>query len=175
MRREGISRDAGEAMKLASLRRTLPRTLPTNATAGFTLVELMIALAVLGIGIMAAGRLFVFAQHHASYGREETMAVSLSQEIREKILSDNYDDIVSIFDNVDTDDPGSIPTPCQIWATHVTEGLGSAGRGTVEVFDDAQDPEISDGMLTILITISWLEDGHTQALEMRFSISKMGI
>jgi prepilin-type N-terminal cleavage/methylation domain-containing protein len=143
---------------------------------GFTLVELLVALAILGVGILSVGRLFIFAQHHASFGREETMAVALAQEIREKILSDNFDDLKTIFDGIDTDDPGSITTPCAIWADHVAASLGAAsGRGTVQVMDHNEDPAITEGMVTALITISWLEEGHTQDVVMRFSVSKMGI
>ena len=44
---------------------------------GFTMVELMIALAIMGVGILSVGRLFIFAQHHASYGREEKTTSSV--------------------------------------------------------------------------------------------------
>ncbi|MCP4246508.1 MAG: prepilin-type N-terminal cleavage/methylation domain-containing protein [bacterium] len=143
--------------------------------AGFTLVELLVAMAILGIGILSVGKMFIFSQQHAGYGREETMAVTLAQEIREKILSDNYDDLITIYDGVDTAVPGSITTPCTIWAGHVSAGLGASGRGLVQVLDHNQDPEIVDGMVTVVITMSWQETGRTQDAVMRFSVSKMGI
>lgn len=159
-------------MKLRSLRRALQM----KATAGFTLTELLVALVILSVGILSVGRLFVFAQRHAGHAREESMAVCLAEEIREKILSDNFDDLVTIFDGVDTDNAGTITTPCTDWANHLANGLGGAsGRGTIEVMDFTEDPEIVDGMLTVLITISWLESGRSQSLDMRFSTSKVGI
>lgn len=146
----------------------------SRATAGFTLVELMVSLVVLAIGILAVGRMVVFSQRHAAHGREETMAVSLAEEVREKIMSDNFDDLVSIFDGIDTDNIASIPTPCQDWAAHVLDGLGPSGRATVEVMDEVEDPEIVAGMVSVLITMYWQEGGNSKSLEVRFAVSKMG-
>ena len=147
----------------------------TRAAQGFTLVELLVALTFLAVGIMSVGRLIVFAQKHAAYGRAETMAVSLAEEIREKILSDNFDDLKTIFDGVDTADPSTLTTPCEDWANHLAADLGPSGRGTISILDHTQDPEIFEGMLTVVIDISWEEDGETKHVGMRFSISKMGV
>ena len=45
----------------------------------------------------------------------------------------------------------------------------------VQILDETEDPEIVAGMVTVVITISWEEAGETQEVDMRFSISKMGI
>ena len=152
-------------------RRGAPRP---RSSAGFTLVELMVALVVLAIGIQVVGRMVVFAQRHATHGREETMAVSLAEEVREKIMSDNFDDLISIFDAMDTDNLASIPTPCQDWADHVLAGLGPGGRATVEVMDENEDPEIVTGMVSVLVTMYWQEGAVTKSLDVRFAVSKMG-
>jgi len=146
-----------------------------RAGAGFTLVELMIAVFILSVGILSVGRLFVFAQNHSAHGRQETMAVSLAQEIREKILSKQFDEIVPLFDGVDTDLPDTITLPCQTWAEHLAAGLGPSGRGTVEILDHLGDPEITGGMLTVRIGVSWIENGARKEAPMRFSLSRMGI
>jgi prepilin-type N-terminal cleavage/methylation domain-containing protein len=143
--------------------------------AGFTLVELMIAVFMLSIGILAVGRMFIMAQRHATYGRTETMAVSLAQEIREKILSKDFDDLETLFDGVDTRVPGTVTAPCQLWAAHLTTGLGANGRGRLTVRNPTEDPEIVDGMLTVLIDVSWLENGSTKSAAMHFSLSRMGV
>ena len=147
-----------------------------QASAGFTLTEMMVALVIMAVGILSVGRIFIFSKDHAAYGRQETMAVALAEEIREKIMSDNFDDLITIFDGVDTDSPSSLTTPCQNWAHHLDDNLsGVQGRGRIEVLDETEDAEIFAGMVTVVIAISWVEGGHTESVDMRFSISKMGL
>jgi prepilin-type N-terminal cleavage/methylation domain-containing protein len=151
------------------------RPAPTRRTNGFTLVELLVALFILSIGILSVARLFIFSQHHAFHGRTETQATALAEEIREKILSENFDDLVSIFDGVDTSVPGTVTLPCQPWAHHLAAGLGTGGRGQIQVLRPFEDPEIVDGMLTVTVEISWDESGQARSLPLRFSVAQMGV
>jgi prepilin-type N-terminal cleavage/methylation domain-containing protein len=151
----------------------VPRPRPESA--GFTLVELMIAVFLMSVGILAVGRMFVISQHHSAQGRQETLAVSLAQEIREKILSKDFDEIESLFDGVDTGAPGTITLPCQTWAAHLAANLGATGRGRILVYSPAEDAEIVDGMLSVRIIVDWLESGAPKDVTMRFSLSRMGI
>lgn len=152
-----------------------PRHTRRAATAGFTLVELMIAVFLLGVGTLAVGRTFVIAQKHGAHGRQETLAVSLAQEIREKILSKDFDEVEAFFDGVDTDVPDTVTEPCQTWAGHLGEALGGLGRGRVTVMNPTEDAEITTGMLTVLIVVSWQEGGVIKDATMRFSVSRVGI
>jgi len=164
-------------MKFLDLKnsRSLSRLNQRSNQHGFTLVELLVTLVILSIGIISVGRLFIFANHHARYGRTETIAVSLTNEIREKMLSDNYDDLITIFDDVDTDQPGSITTSCVEWRNHLQAELGSSGRGEITVLDHTEDAEIVDGMVTAMIKVTWQESGKNRELTTRFAISKMGV
>ncbi|MCA9728177.1 MAG: prepilin-type N-terminal cleavage/methylation domain-containing protein, partial [Candidatus Eisenbacteria bacterium] len=91
---------------------------------GFTLVELMVAVFLLALGILGISQVFAISNRHTSNARLETEANNLAQEIREKILSETFDDIESIFDGIDTDNGASVPTPAQDWADHVESRLG---------------------------------------------------
>lgn len=142
---------------------------------GFTLVELLVALSILSIGILSVAQLFIFSQRHAHDGRIETQATALAEEIREKVMSENFDDLVSIFDGVDTNVPSSVTLPCQEWASHLDERLGSEGRGQLQVLQPAEDVEIVDGMLTIVVTVSWQESGQARSLPLRFSVAQIGV
>ena len=146
-----------------------------RAQGGVTLTELMVSLVIIAVGILSLGRLFILSQRHAYYGRAETMAVSLATEIREKILSDNFDDVKSIFDDVDTSIEGTVTLPCAMWAQHVTDELGTTGRGEIQVYDETEDAEIVAGMVTVLITIFWTEAAVEKSVDVRFSVSKMGV
>ncbi len=142
---------------------------------GFTLVEMLVTLVILSIGLLSVGKMFIFSNNHAYYGRTETMAVSLTSEIREKILSDNFDDLITIFDGVDTNQPGTVNLTCHEWAVHLAAEMGSSGQGLIEVYDETEDSEITAGMVTVKIEIKWQESGKNRSLVTQFSISKMGV
>jgi prepilin-type N-terminal cleavage/methylation domain-containing protein len=151
-----------------------PRAPVRAQEAGFTLVELMVSLVVLAIGIMGVAKLFIFSNHHSLYGNKELVAATLVQEIREKILSETFDDIPAVFDGVDTDLPPSITAPCQAWADHLGIQLGDEGRGVLDIILPGEDPEIYDRMFGVVITVYWPEAGDTKDLTMRFALSKVG-
>lgn len=157
-------------------RRQGPARLGLASTqAGFTLTELMVALVILAVGILSAGSLFVFSQAHSYHGRTETAAACLAEEIREKILSENFEDLQTMFDNVDTDIPESLTLPCTDWANHLHDGLGTGGRGTIQVRGPAEDPEVVAGMWSVVITIYWRERDATSQVTLNFAVSQVGI
>jgi prepilin-type N-terminal cleavage/methylation domain-containing protein len=161
-------------MQMRRIRRpSLGRGRP-RAQEGFTLVELLVGLVILAIGIMGIVRLFVFSNEHVIQGRKELVAASLVQEIREKILSETFEDIPSIFDGVDTDIPETVTQPCQAWAQHLAEQLGPGGRGRLDVILPGEDPAIYDNMLGIVIEVSWPAQGQTRSLTMHFALTKVG-
>lgn len=150
----------------------------SRAQAGFTMVELLVALVVFAIGVLGVARLFIFSNHHALAGNKELVASSLAQEIREKILSVDHQDVQTIFHGVDTDVPTTIPPECQVWATHLAEQLPS-GRGQISVetshFGGGPMTEDSSGrMLGVIITISWEDRGETDDLTMNFALCRVG-
>ena len=147
---------------------------PGGATprAGFTLLELMIAVMMLGGGVLGVAQVFAVANRHTAHAREETAAVALAQEIREKIMSESFDDIFSIFNGVDTNDEGSISLPAQDWANHVEQELGAYGRGRVEVRTPDIDPNLSPGMIGITVTMSWREGSRSIDLPLHFAVAK---
>jgi prepilin-type N-terminal cleavage/methylation domain-containing protein len=147
--------------------------------AGFTMVELLVALIVFAIGVLGVARLFIFSNHHALAGNKELVAASLTQEIREKIMSVDYEDVEGIFHGVDTDIPSSIPPECDIWAYHLSEQLPS-GRGQIFIettgdFGGGHMGEDNTGrMLGVIITISWDDRGEVDDLMMNFALCKVG-
>ncbi len=141
---------------------------------GFTLVELLIAVTLLAIGILSVGQIFAVSGQNAAFGRTETEAVCLAREIQEKILSESYDQVASMFDGVDTDNPASVTVPCQTWASHLHSQLGASGRGTISVRDPITDPSLLDGMLSVHIEVSWLMRGDTMSVPLDFAVTSIG-
>ena len=141
---------------------------------GFTLVELMVALMVLVVGILGVGQIFAVSSRSAAMARTETTAVSLVREIEEKILSEDVEQVATIFDGVDTADPGSVTLPCQTWAAHIAGQLGENGRGRITVFDADSDLTLLPGMFSVLVEVSWLSQGDTLTVPIRFAITDIG-
>jgi prepilin-type N-terminal cleavage/methylation domain-containing protein len=138
---------------------------------GFTLVELMVALVILVVGILGVGQIFAFSSRSAAMSRAETTAVALAREIQEKILSESVDQVPAMFGGVDTANPGSVTLPCEEWAGHLADQLGPNGRGRIAVLDAANDPELLDGMYSVLVRVSWLANGDTLTVPIRFAIT----
>jgi prepilin-type N-terminal cleavage/methylation domain-containing protein len=151
---------------------SLPAGAAPQARRGFSLVELMIALVLLSVGVMATAQVFAVANQHTVHAREETAGVCLAQEIREKIMSESFGDIHSIFNHIDTNVPATVPTTAATWAAHVTAELGPRGRGTVTVDTPTDDPMIPNGMVAVTVTIYWREGSRTISLPLRFNVAK---
>jgi Tfp pilus assembly protein PilV len=132
----------------------------------------MIALVVLSVGVMATSQVFSVANRHTSHAREETAGVCLAEEIREKIMSESFDDIHSIFNGIDTSLPSTIPSTAATWAAHVASELGPKGRGQVIVRTPTDDATIPNGMVAATVTISWREGSRTISLPLRFNVAK---
>ena len=95
---------------------------------GFTLIELMIAVAFLSVGILAMAQVFAVANRHTGSARQETFAVALSEEIREKIMSEAFDQIRPIFNGADTErSPPPSMSPPRIGRNTSTTALGRPG------------------------------------------------
>jgi prepilin-type N-terminal cleavage/methylation domain-containing protein len=62
---------------------------------GFTLVESVIALVILGGGLLGLAHLFVLAVHQYSYGRQNTMAVTVASDKLEQLRGAYNGDLLS--------------------------------------------------------------------------------
>lgn len=140
---------------------------------GFTLVELLLAILMLSVGIMGVARVFVVADKHAAYAREETTASYLAQELREKIMCQEFNNIYSVFNGIDTDIPNTVPAPASEWAQHLHSRLGATGRGTVVVTTPVQDHSLPNGMVGVTLTIHWKEGSQWVSLPLRFNVAKI--
>lgn len=143
-------------------------------TDGFTLIEMIVAITILTVGILGVGQIFAVANRNVSFSRSETMAVSLAREIQEKILCESVDLIPMVFDGVDTSSPGSVTTPCELWAQHLSEQLGPTARGVIDVRDHTEDPELLAGMLSVRVEIHWSRNGNDLIFPVQFAVTNIG-
>ena len=151
------------------------RSIMRRIDAGFSLVELLIAMSLLGIGLLAVGKMIASSRRHMTYSRAETSAVSLATEIKERIFTENFDDIKPVFDNADTSDPSTINDSTDDWAGHVGDLLGATGRGQIDIVDSSEDPTLAADLYRVEILISWSEGGIDRTLPHTILLSKVGI
>lgn len=145
-----------------------------RAREGFSLVELMIATFLLSMGVLATAQMFTVADRHSAYSRQETLAIALAREIQEKIMSESFDTVRSVFDDTDTRQDDTIRDPCLDWQTHVQEQLGDLGYGTIQVVTPDDDESLEYGSVAVTVTMAWYEGASIVEMPLRFTIAKIG-
>jgi prepilin-type N-terminal cleavage/methylation domain-containing protein len=126
---------------------------------GFTLMEVIIALAIFSIGIMAIASLQVSSTNGDLRARLATEAATVAHDQAEKLLSMNYDPAAPTEEFFDTLVTGyaAYPTPRQY----------SVGRFTVDWIVEAHtDPEITRAVrITVRTEWDYFGDGKSYELE----------
>ncbi len=74
---------------------------------GFSLIEILIAITVFAIGILAVGNMQITAIKGNSFANDLTKATTLAQDKMEKLIGLSYDDTDSL-DDTDTDDEAGL-------------------------------------------------------------------
>jgi prepilin-type N-terminal cleavage/methylation domain-containing protein len=72
---------------------------------GASVVEIMVALVIFGIGVVAAARMLPQSSAHTTRSRNRTIAVNMAQEKVEELMADGYKD--ADLTAGDHDDPGN--------------------------------------------------------------------
>lgn len=113
---------------------------------GFTLIEVLIAIAIFSVGLMAVGAMQISSVRGNAIARGVTEKVSLAGDRMEKLLSLPYDD------------------PNLNAASHPVDGIDNDGDGNIDEGDNAseedgidndKDGQIDEAGETGFITVSW--------------------
>jgi Tfp pilus assembly protein PilV len=144
----------------------------TGNESGFSLVELMVAMGFIGAGLLSLAQLFVLSIKHTDVARKDTAAMNLSSEIVERMRSVEYDDMVTIFDNIDTKNPTTVPVESRDWADHLVDQLGNGARGRVDIVNNADGRQ---DLARIDVVITWVDRGDTLNTSTSVYVSKMGV
>lgn len=124
-----------------------------KSKSGFSLVEAIIAVAVLGIAVIALMQVFPIGVKTSSLSRKTTVAVNLAQSFLEETSSIPFADIASVTkERVDPDEDSSLYNFYrQIDVTNVDTNLDDTGVDT--------------GLKKIVVTISWTEEGNQKQVQ----------
>lgn len=121
---------------------------------GFTLIEILIALVILSVGLLAITSISLTVMKGNSFADKMTMATTLAQDRLEEIKNTAYDSVASA--NFPTQDYGSI------------SGFNAFRR---EVSITSSSPAIN--MKTITVTVLWRDGaGNSHNIELKTIIRK---
>jgi len=135
----------------------------------------MVAMAFIGIGLMALAQIFIMSAKHTSVGRKDSAAANLASEVLDRMRCLQYDDMVTAFRDVDTSVPTTVPVESRDWSNHVVEQLGPGARGRVRIFTDVEDATLVRGLARVEVTLTWADRGDTVNLTTPVLISKVGV
>ena len=134
---------------------TTPQALEKNTgNTGFTLIEVLLAMAIFTIGILAIGSLQLAAIKGDSTARFSTEAAVLAQDTLERLIAQRLDP-----------DAAQLPAEFRSDLNHDPSRPfeDSTGKYTVDwVVSPLHSP--IDNAVTIDMTVTWLERGNTRSI-----------
>ncbi|MBN1826277.1 MAG: prepilin-type N-terminal cleavage/methylation domain-containing protein [Candidatus Eisenbacteria bacterium] len=145
-----------------------------NKEKGFSLVELVFAVGILALAFLAMGRLFVTSIEHSRQGRHDMIALNSANEILERMRSIDFDDVPDKFDGLDTADSASVPNEVRVWFRHMRENLGPTARCEINVFDENEKAQLTNGLIEVEILTSWTERGRERTMRTGTYLVRMG-
>jgi len=126
----------------------------TNNKNGFTLIEVMIAVLILAVGMMAVAALLNMSITGNIFSRDGTIAVELAQEMLDRVRT-NAGSQPDFYNNIDTSGAcgGTEPAvgDCNQWKARLASSGLVGAKGTVTVVKDAPIAKSA----TVRVTITW--------------------
>ena len=136
---------------------------------GFTLLENMIAIAVLGIGVLAIGAMQMTATRNNTLSKDLTQGVALAQQQVEQIMAWDFDDVRLIDgdgantgtggldDNPNALDPMNQQEPDERHPNNPFQGNGVAQ--VYNVYWNVADDHPVNNVKTIRVIVTWNDKG----------------
>jgi len=119
-----------------------------NATAGFTLIEVMIALFVFAIGILATVSMQISSLHGNSIARSNTDAAAIASSVVEELRTLPFEDLR---------------------LSAQAHPLPNIGHHTVSY--TIQDNAIIDNSKSIRVTVGWVDGGTNRAIDIDYILT----
>ena len=133
---------------------------------GFSLIEILIAITVFAIGILAVGKMQIAAIKGNSFANDLTKATTLAQDRMEELIGLSYDDTDSL-DDTDTDDEAGLDDNTTATADHNDSNNPVDGRYNI-FWNIATDHPINNTK-EIRVIVRWTDRGTQK----RVSITSM--
>jgi prepilin-type N-terminal cleavage/methylation domain-containing protein len=116
-----------------------------TAKAGFTLVEVLVAMVIFAISTLATTNLMIGSMQHITSNRHGSEAVAIAQSELERVRRLPFADIVSDLAGRDV--------------------ISTKSSATFHVTRTVQDNTPQTGLKEITVTVSWIHKGETKSYE----------
>jgi prepilin-type N-terminal cleavage/methylation domain-containing protein len=141
--------------------RAMTRT-DSRGSAGYTLIEVMIAMAILGIGLLSIAVAQISAMKIASRSKNMQQAMFLAREAMDDIDARLPGDAF-LTSAATTDDPNN---PLRVNGTDLEDGTAFTRSVTVT----PNSPE--SGVSRVIVTVTWLNSGTTATNQIQLNATK---
>ena len=129
---------------------------------GFSLIEILIAMIILAIGLLALAKMQVTAMHGNAFSSTTTDATTVAQDALEQLMTLDYAD-------ADLNDGNHPPgSQAQVSGTQQIQGVNYTISW--DVTDNSPIPDAK----TIAMTVTWTENFRQRTLSMQFIKSQAG-
>lgn len=125
---------------------------------GFTLVEILIALAILAIGLLALAEMQISAIKGNAFSGTTTDATTLAQDRLEQLMALTYSGLTTDANLVDTDADGDAGLNDAAAAT----ADFSQSQGDYTVYWNVSDGSVITNTKTLCVIVAWTETGGSR-------------
>jgi prepilin-type N-terminal cleavage/methylation domain-containing protein len=131
---------------------------------GWTLIEILIAIVVLTVGLLAVGTMQISAIRGNFMGGNTSIALTLASEKMEDLINRNYDD--PVLNDSNAANNGDLSSIANIdWEENVTDaGTIGAGGFYRRIWNIADTATPWPDMKEITVIVTWENDRHRVAL-----------
>jgi len=150
--------------------RVMERNRSGSGEAGFSLIEVVIAIGVLAGVMLSIASMFIMGGRQVKTGKTLTEATTLAQDLMEQFDKESFNSLYLNLGAASTDTTRTVlstttGSPIQAWQTEIARKLNS---GSASVRLDAMGPSSPNfgtaAGIKVTVTLSWNELGRAQSV-----------
>jgi len=150
--------------------RVMERNRSGSVEAGFSLIEVVIAIGVLAGVMLSIASMFIMGGRQVKTGKTLTEATTLAQDLMEQFDKESFNSLYLNLGAASTDTTRTVlstttGSPIQAWQTEIARKLNS---GSASVRLDAMGPSSPNfgtaAGIKVTVTLSWNELGRAQSV-----------
>jgi prepilin-type N-terminal cleavage/methylation domain-containing protein len=131
---------------------------------GFTLIEVLVAIVILTVGLLAVGTMQISAIRGNFMGGNTSIALSLASEKMEDLLNSDFNDppgVQKLTDRITGNNATLSSTTAVDWDEYVSEeGAVGAGGFYRRIWNIANVPTVSPTTKNVVVTVTWENNRH---------------